>query len=137
MSLVCVSWTSTVMAVLNGRPKVRELRQARFAFSCQREHVLRSDGLLPCEVTWGNVSQKGDRTYGDSVKIDKVDSKNRARVQSLIDLIAAADAEGRVEWGIYHPQDYIARLPGDTVVLYQQYRKPAADYGYKPVLEAG
>lgn len=100
------SFTSTFLAFARGEILTDELRDADlFEFNCAREHVIRTDNLLPHEATWvGNVTRVhiGDQAalgdHKEGVNKNQVATFVREKWNTFLDIIICADKAGRIRW---------------------------------------
>jgi hypothetical protein len=107
-----VSFTDTWKGFARGdmHPRATD----RYAFGCDRSHVIREDELIPMEVTW---CTKNRETKREAVSANEISSTLLEKWRSFERELISADAEGRIDYRIGSYPDYVesrpeARWPG-------------------------
>jgi hypothetical protein len=125
-SRILVSFSHTFTAYAGG---FEILETDQFAFGCQRQHLLRDDGLIPREVTWINDLQRDPKRLivGRDVQPGELSQPLLDCWLSFLGLLTTADQRGEVEFNVGPYMNYcLAHLnavwPGNEqgVALFRQ-----------------
>lgn len=123
-----LSMTSSITAAQRDETVLPAMSQpdARFVFACTREHVFGAADRAPGELTWASDSPSRERY----VTAADVSSETWAFWEKFRDLVAAADADGRVWWGLGRGNDQ------ESGALYTHADLPEDQYRWcTPLLE--
>jgi hypothetical protein len=97
-----VSFTDTWKAFVMG--DISPQATDRYAFGCDRLHVIRNDELIPMEVTWCTNRREAQR---EAVPVDEIPSTLLEKWRDFEVLLSSADAEGRIDYRIGSYPDYV------------------------------
>jgi hypothetical protein len=101
-----VSFTDTLKAFVRGDMYPRTTD--RYAFGCDRLHVIRTDELIPMEVTWCTNRREANR---EAVSVDEIPVILLEKWRDFEKHLASADTEGRIDYRIGSYPDYVAGHP--------------------------
>jgi hypothetical protein len=101
-----VSFTDTWKAFV--REDIFPKATDRYAFGCDRLHVIRKDELIPMEVTWCTENREAKR---EAVSVDEIPSTLLEKWRAFERQLTSADAEGRIDYRIGSYPDYVQDHP--------------------------